>query len=180
MGSQLEQVKSVCCQLEDKKVTSRKKAEEQLRDLLNNSKITGILDNVSVTGSGRDWNWQDVYRASFGFMKKETEKIIDDLRKESKTLLATVGSKKRNAVGLFKLVIKKGHKHLIWVSVINDLLQCLDHPFMNENFGDDIVRILNDAVTSSYSRAMFTVGKDRNRDVNGISGKRSNMMGGMV
>ena len=164
MGSQPEQVKSICCQLEDKKVTSRKKAEEQLRNLLKNSKITSILDNFSLNGFGRDWNWQDVYRTSFGFMKKETEKIMDDLSKDSKTLLATIGLKKRTAVGLFKLVIKKGHKHLNWVTVINDLLQSLDHPFMNKHFADDIVRILNDAVTSSYSRAMFTVGKDRNSE----------------
>ena len=132
--------------------------------MLKNSKITSILDNFSLNGFGRDWNWQDVYRRSFGFRKNETEKIIYDLNKESKTLLATIGLKKRTAVGLFKLVIKKGHKHLNWVTVINDLLQSLDHPFTNKNFADDIVRILNDAVTSSYSKAMFTVGKDRKRE----------------
>ena len=86
IGSQPEQVKSIFCQLEDKKVTSWKKAEEQLRDLLKNSKITSILDNFSLNGFGRDWNWQDVYRRSFGFIKNKTEKLIYDLNKESKTL----------------------------------------------------------------------------------------------
>ena len=50
MGSQLEQVKMVCCQLDDKRVNIRKKAHDQLRDLLNNSQIVATIDRVSVTG----------------------------------------------------------------------------------------------------------------------------------
>ena len=78
MGSQLEQVKMVCCQLDDKRVNIRKKAHDQLRDLLNNSQIVATIDRVSVTGSARDWTWQDVYRTAYGFLKKEADKKEED------------------------------------------------------------------------------------------------------
>ena len=165
MGSQLEQVKVVCCQLDDTKVTTRKKAEEQLRNLLNNSKIVTLLHNASSNGSSRDWMWQDVYRTCFGFLRKETEKLIDDMRKEKKPKNSkeTIYKKKITAISLFKSIIRKARLHLSWATVVSDILQCLDHPFMKETFSDDLLRILVEAVNLQHSRSMLTVGKDRNQ-----------------
>ena len=163
MGSQLEQVKVVCCQLDDKRITTRKKAEEQLRDLLNNNVIVGILDRVSSSGSGRDWTWQDVYRTSFGFFKKEIDRLIEDARKETKTSAAARNAKKLTAIGIYKSVIKQGRDHLVWSSVMTDLLQCLDHPFIRNTYCDDILSLINEAVTSANSRSMLIVGTNKNQ-----------------
>ena len=47
MDSNLEHLKVVCCQLDDGKVTVRKKAEEQLRHSLNNSRTIQALKTSS-------------------------------------------------------------------------------------------------------------------------------------
>ena len=164
MGSQLEQVKMVCCQLDDKRVNIRKKAHDQLRDLLNNSQIVATIDRVSVTGSARDWTWQDVYRSAYGFLKKEADKLLDDLSKESKSRSAHLANNKKiTAISLFKMIIKTASKYLSWSSVVSDLVQCLEQPFMRKTFAEDIMLLLVEALNHDHSRAMLTVTKDRNQ-----------------
>lgn len=133
MGDLLEQVKTTsCCQLDDNKVTTRKKAEEQLTYLLNNSSLVARLDNtVSAEGTGREWNWQDVYRTSFSYLRKEVDKIVEDMNKDKqgKTSATSRESKKRVVIGLLKLVIRNARKHLNWSSVLQDLLMMLEQPY---------------------------------------------------
>ena len=132
MGDLLEQVKTTsCCQLDDNKVTTRKKAEEQLTYLLNNSSLVARLDTVSAEGMGREWNWQDVYRTSFSYLRKEVDKIVEDMNKDKqgKTSATSRESKKRVVIGLLKLVIRNARKHLNWSSVLQDLLMMLEQPY---------------------------------------------------
>ena len=164
MGSQLEQVKMVCCQLDDKRVNMRKKAHDQLRDLLNNSQIVAAIDRVSVTGTAKDWTWQDIYRCTYGFLKKEADKLLDDLSKESKSKSAhLVNNKKITAISMFKMIITTARKYLSWPSVVSDLLQCLEQPFMRKTFAEDIMLLLVEALNHDYSRSMLTVTKDKNQ-----------------
>ena len=101
----------VCCQLDDKRVNMRKKAHDQLRDLLNNSQIVAAIDRVSVTGTAKDWTWQDIYRCTYGFLKKEADKLLDDLSKESKSKSAhLVNNKKITAISMFKMIITTCNK----------------------------------------------------------------------
>ena len=132
MGDLLEQVKSTsCCQLDDNKVTTRKKAKEQLTYLLNNSSLVARLDTVSAEGTGREWNWQDVYRTSFSYLRKEVDKIVEDMNKDKqgKTSVTSRESKKRVMIGLLKLVIRNAKKHLNWSSVLQDFLMILEQPY---------------------------------------------------
>jgi hypothetical protein len=164
MGDLLEQVKTTCCQLDDNKITTRKKAEEQLTYLLNNSTLVARLDTVSAEGSGREWNWQDVYRTTFSYLRKEVDKIVEDMNKDKqgKTSATSRESKKRIVIGLFKLVIRKARKHLNWSSVLQDLLMMLEQPYMRLSYSEDVVRLLVDAVTNTTSRAMVKVGPGDN------------------
>ena len=133
MGDLLEQVKTTsCCQLDDNKVTTRKKAEEQLTYLLNNSSLVARLDTVSAEGMGREWNWQDVYRTSFSYLRKEVDKIVEDMNKDKqgKTSATSRESKKRVVIGLLKLVIRNARKQLNWSSVLQDLLMMLEQPYI--------------------------------------------------
>ena len=164
MGSQLEQVKTVCCQLDDKRVSVRKKAHDRLRDLLNNFQIVAAIDRVSVTGSASYWTWQDTYRMAFGFLRKEADKLLEDFSKESNSKSAQVAfNKKITAISLLKMVIKNGSKYLKWSSVVSDLLQCFQQPFMRKTFAEDILLLLVEAVNHDHSRAMLTVTRDRNQ-----------------
>ncbi len=164
MGSQLEQVKVACCQLDDTRVNSRKKAHDQLRDLLNNSQIVATIDRVSVTGTSKDWTWQDIYRCTYGFLKKEADKLLDDLSKESKSKSAHLANNKKiTAISMFKMIITTARKYLSWPSVVSDLLQCLEQPFMRKTFAEDIMLLLVDALNHDYSRSMLTVTRDRNQ-----------------
>ena len=132
MGDLLEQVKTTCCQLDNNKVTTRKKAEEQLTYLLNNSSLVARLDNtVSAEGTGREWSWQDVFRTSFSYLRKEVDKIVEDMNKDKqgKTSATSRESKKRVVIGLLKLVIRNARKHLNWSSVLQDLLMMLEQPY---------------------------------------------------
>ena len=132
MGDLLEQVKTTsCCQLDDNKVTTRKKAEEQLTYLLNNSSLVARLNTVSAEGTCREWNWQDVYRTSFSYLRKEVDKIVEDMNKDKqgKTSATSRESKKRVMIGLLKLVIRNARKHLNWSSVLQDLLLILEQPY---------------------------------------------------
>ena len=133
MGDLLEQVKTTsCCQLDDNKVTTRKKAEEQLTYLLNNSGLVARLDNtVSAEGTGREWNWQDVYRTSFSYLRKEVDKIVEDMNKDKqgKTSATSRESKKRVVIGLLELVIRNARKHLNWSSVLQYLVMMLEQPY---------------------------------------------------
>ena len=157
MGDLLEQVRSICSQLDDSKITARKKAEEHLTHLLNNQSLLVRLDNVSKDGTASDWKWPDVYRTTFGYLKKEVDKIIDDMSKEKKTAVTTRETKKRTAIGLYKQVIRKAKNYLNWSSVLTDLLLMLEQPFMRSSFSEDVVRLMVDAVTNPTSRAMLRV-----------------------
>ena len=117
MGDLLEQVKTTsCCQLDNNKVTTRKKAEEQLTYLLNNSSTVARLDTVSAEGMGREGNWQDVYRTSFSYFRKEVDKIVEDMNKDKqgKTSATSRESKKRVMIGLLKLLLLRGNPHCIY------------------------------------------------------------------
>ena len=163
MGDLLEQVKTTCCQLDDNKVTTCKKAEEQLTYLLNNSSLVARLDTVSAEGTGREWNWQDVYRTTFSYLRKEVDKIVEDMNKDKqgKASAASRESKKRIVIGLFKLVIRNARKHLNWSSVLQELMM-LEQPYMRLSYSEDVVRLLVDAVTNTISRAMVKVGPGDN------------------
>ena len=131
MGDLLEQVKTTCCQMDNNKVTTLKKAEEQLTYLLNNSSLEARLDTVSAEGTGREWNWQDVYRTSFSYLRKEVDKIVEDMNKDKqgKTSATSRESKKRVVIGLLKFVISNARKNLNWSSVLKDLLMMLEQPY---------------------------------------------------
>ena len=153
----LEEVKLACRQLGDDRVNTRIKAQQTLRELINSMSVCRSLDNASAHGKVQIWTWQDVYRTSLGYIYKEIDTISGNAEKTSDVYR---DRKKRTAIGLFKLIISKSKQYLSWSSVINDLLQCLDHPYMIEYFSGDILRIISDAVTFPYSRSMFTVGRD--------------------
>ena len=159
MGELLDQVKTICCQLDDNKITTRKKAEEQLTYLLNNNNLLNRLNTVSADRNGREWNWQDVYRCTFNYVKKEVEKIVADMTKDKQTKYAASSrdTKKRTVISLYKLVIRKARKHLLWSSVINDLLNMLDQPFMRSSYSDHVIRLIHDAVIHPVSSSMISV-----------------------
>ena len=164
-SSQLEQLKVVCIQLDDTKVTARKKAEEQLRHFLSNERILLALNNVR---DGSHWRWQDVYRTTYNFVKKETDKMIQDLQKEreakpSASTLSSRENRKKSVMGLYKLVVRKGKSCLTWPSVITDLLGMMSHPFIRNNFADDLLTLLTEAITNSASRAKISVTRERNQ-----------------
>ena len=166
--SQLEQVKVVCCQLDDAKVTVRKKAEEQLRHSLSNSRTVQALTAASRSGTSRHWSWQEVYRTTFNFVKKETDKMIQDLQKESRAKPSTSAAtarenRKTSVMGLFKLVVREGRSCLSWSSVISDLLGMISHSYMRTAFAEELLTLLCQAVSNPASRAMISVTSERNQ-----------------
>ena len=61
------------------------------------------------------------------------------------------------------MIIKTARKYLSWSSVVSDLVQCLEQPFMRKTFAEDIMLLLVEALNHDHSRSMLTVTKDRNQ-----------------
>ena len=122
MSVQLEQVKNICSKLDDTRVTARKKAEQQLRDMLSNTQIITSLDSVSRQGRSSDWCWQDVYRSTLGFVKKETDKMMEDLRKHDSSIKSKTSPTQKikqnslEVMSFLKMIIQKSVKHLCLTS----------------------------------------------------------------
>ena len=169
MSVQLEQVKSICSKLDDTRVTARKKAEQQLRDMLSNTQIITSLDSVSRQGRSSDWCWQDVYRSTLGFVKKETDKMMEDLRKHDSSIKSKTSPTQKikqnslEVMSFLKMIIQKSVKHLTWATVVSDLLDMLSFPFMREHYSEDVLRLLTLAVSHPVSRSMILVSRNKNQ-----------------
>lgn len=158
----MELVKNYCCQLDDNRVTARKKAEQEIRSLFNNSSIRGALDSVSKRGNGRDWTWQDVFRSAFKYVKIETDKMLSDSGKNN---LSDVKMKQRiiEVMSFFRLIIDKGKKYLTWSTVVADLLSMFDYQFMRKHYSEYILGFLSLAISHPVSRSLIAVNNKLNQ-----------------
>ena len=109
-GTILGDLEGISSDLQDDKVTIRKKAADKLNDLLQNSSVIGLLNHQTNTvansnnnpsgspgscagdvGGGRIFTWNNLYRAAFRFMLKEAEKLQRECGKNGKGLAQSQG-----------------------------------------------------------------------------------------
>ena len=147
-------LRSACHQLSDDKVTVRKKAEEQLRHLLSNPSIISSLNHASSRGSQIDLKWDDVYNCTVNFLLKETAKLESDLAKDGGGAGGRAGRAGRagqagratNVFSFYKLVVKKGWRHISAGKLLSNLLDWLGDGFKRSQWADSLAGLLLDLV----------------------------------
>lgn len=147
---QITELINVCRELGSEKGAERRKAGTKLKNLLNRSSVKKALDKNyelknSSKNAGKIFTWENVFKAVRIYVDMETEEVKNASENVSKTTLTNRETRKHEASGLFKYVIRsadKGIPKLKGSVVISYIVETLKDPYRCSSYGQDFCSIL--------------------------------------